>query len=104
MTVTKTIFLGGGTTRVPSNDYVEPQRGGGGFGGGGGGFGGGGGGGGRSGSRQMQISVQVSNLFNSTVRNNISGVLSSPLFGQPTGGGRGRTIRLSIQTNLGQLF
>jgi hypothetical protein len=107
MTVTKTIFLGGGTTtRVPSNDYVEPQRGGGGFGGGGGGggFGGGGGGGGRSGARQMQISVNVSNLFNSTVRNNISGVLSSPLFGQPTGGGRGRTIRLSIQTNLGQLF
>jgi hypothetical protein len=46
----------------------------------------------------------VTNLFNSTVRTNVSGVLSSQYFGQITGGGQGRTIRLSIQTNLGQLF
>jgi len=105
MTVTKTIPLPGGTRRpTPSNDYAEPQRGGGGFGGGGGGGGFGGGGGRGTQGRQIQLSVRVTNLFNSTVRTNVSGVLSSPLFGQITGGGSGRTIRLSIQTNLGQLF
>ena len=107
MTVTKTIPLPGGARRpTPSNDYAEPQRGGGGFGGGGGGGGGFGGGGGRGNStaRQIQISVRVTNLFNSTVRTNVSGVLSSQYYGQITGGGQGRTIRLSIQTNLGQLF
>jgi len=107
MTVTKTIPLPGGARRpTPSNDYGEPQRGGGGFGGGGcgGGFGGGGGGRGNSTARQIQVSVRVTNLFNSTVRTNVSGVLSSQYFGQITGGGQGRTIRLSIQTNLGQLF
>jgi hypothetical protein len=107
MTVTKTIPLPGGTRRpTPTNDYAEPQRGGGGFGGGGGGggFGGGGSRGGGAGGRQIQLSVRVTNLFNSTVRTNVSGVLSSPLFGQITGGGSGRTMTVSIQTNLGQLF
>jgi len=109
LTITKTIPLTGGSSAPrPANDYAEPQRGGGGFGGGGGGggFGGGGGGGGRgnSGGRQIQLSVQIQNLFNSTVRSGISGVMSSPLFGQPTGGGRGRTISLSVNTNLGRLF
>jgi hypothetical protein len=106
LTITKTIPLSGARRPAPSN-YGEPQRGGGGFGGGGGGgFGGGGGGGGgnRNGGRQIQLSVRISNLFNSTIRSGISGVLSSPLFGQPTGGGSGRTISLSLQTNLGQLF
>jgi len=106
MTVTKTIPLPGGTRRpTPSNDYAEPQRGGGGFGGGGGGggFGGGGGRGGAQG-RQIQLSVRVTNLFNSTIRTNVSGVLSSNLYGQITGGGNGRTMTVSIQTNLGQLF
>jgi Carboxypeptidase regulatory-like domain len=114
LTVTKTIPFGARrTTPRPSNDYVEPQRGGGGFGGGGGGFGGGGnnggfggnnGGGNRNGGRQVQLSVRVSNLFNSTIRSGISGVMTSPLFGQSTGGGQGRRITLSLQTNLGQLF
>jgi len=107
MTITKLIVLSNPSRPAPANDYAEPQRGGGGFGGGGGGFGGGGGGngGGRGPQgRQIQLSVQVRNLFNSTVRSNISGVMSSPLFGQPTGGGRGRTITLSLQTSLGQLF
>jgi uncharacterized membrane protein YgcG len=112
LSITKTIFLRSNSSSVPAN-YAEPQRGGGGFGGGGGGFGGGGGGGGFGGgrggrggrdTRQVQIGVQISNLFNSTIRNGISGVMSSPLFGQPTGGGRGRTVSLNIQTSLGQLF
>jgi hypothetical protein len=110
MTVTKTIILrSNARPPAPANDYVEPQRGGGGFGGGGGGGfggqgGGGGGGRGRPDTRQIQLSVQVRNLFNSTIRTGISGVMSSPLFGQPTGGGQGRQITLSVQTNLGQLF
>jgi hypothetical protein len=104
MNFTKT-FAFGTTAPRPSNDYAEPQRGGGGFGGGGGGFGGPGGGGNRNnGRRQIQLSVQVSNLFNSTVRQGINGNLSSPLFGQITGGGQGRRIMLSLNTNLGRLF
>ena len=107
LNVTKLIPLGGARRPVPSNDYAEPQRGGGGFGGGGGGgFGGGGGGGNRGGNtgRSIELSVSVTNLLNSTIRQGISGVLSSPLYGQPTGGGRGRTMQLSLRTNLGQLF
>jgi hypothetical protein len=103
LNITKIIPLQGGSTQPrPANDYAEPepQRGGGGFGGGGGG----GGGGSRTGGRQIQLGVSISNLFNSTIRSNISGVMSSPLFGQVTGGGSGRTIRLSLNTNLGRLF
>jgi hypothetical protein len=99
LTVGKTISLGGGTSTPRPSNYAEPQRGGGGFGGGGGG-----GGRGNSGARQMTLSVQISNLFNSTVRQGITGNMSSPLFGQPTGGGSGRRITLSLQTNLGRLF
>jgi len=108
MSFTKTFAFGARPTPRPSNDYVEPQRGGGGFGGGGGGgFGGGGGGGQRgnnNGARQIQLTMQVRNLFNSTIKQNINGNLSSPLFGQITGGGQGRTITLGLQTNLGRLF
>jgi hypothetical protein len=99
LTVTKTIPLAAVRRPAPSN-YAEPQRGGGGFGGGGGG----GGGRGTGGGRQIQLSVSIRNLFNSTIRSGISGNMSSPLFGQPTGGGQGRSISLSLQTNLGQLF
>jgi hypothetical protein len=100
MNFTKT-FAFGSTAPRPANNYAEPQRGGGGFGGGG--FGGGGGGR-NNGRRQIQLTVQVSNLFNSTIKQNINGNLSSPLFGQITGGGNGRTIRLGLNTNLGRLF
>ncbi len=107
MTFTKTFALGSTSPR-PSNDYAEPQRGGGGFGGGGGGgFGGGGGRGGNrnsNGARQIRFSMQVRNLFNSTIKQGINGNLSSPLFGQLTGGGNGRTIQLSLTTDLGRLF
>jgi hypothetical protein len=117
---TKTFIIGGNTTTPrPANEYAEPQRGGGGFGGGGGGgggfgggFGGGGGGGGGVGGRggnrpqgrQIQLSINVNNLFNSTTRTGISGVMSSPLFGQLTGGGQGRSITIGLNTNLGRLF
>jgi hypothetical protein len=102
MTFTKIFAFGARPTPRPSNNYAEPepQRGGGGFGGGGGG----GGRGGAGGARQIQFSVQVRNLFNSTIRQGINGNLSSPLFGQITGGGQGRSIQLSLQTNLGRLF
>jgi hypothetical protein len=105
MNFTKTFSFGARPTPRPSNDYAEPQRGGGGFGGGvGGGFGGGGGQRGNQGSRQIQFTMQVRNLFNSTIRQGINGNLSSPLFGQITGGGQGRSITLGLQTNLGRLF
>src|SRR5688572_28301928 len=94
--VTKTFIFASSNPAPASraNEYVEPQRGGGAFGGGGGGGGGafgGGGGGGRGGfgggprgqqqNRQIQLTVTVNNLFNSTQRTGISGVMSSPLFG-----------------------
>ena len=104
LSISKGIILSGGSSSTPSRDYVEPQRGGGGFGGGGGGFGGFGGGRMRADTRQLTLSVQINNLFNSTVRQGITGNMSSPLFGQPTGGGQGRRITLSLQTNLGRLF
>jgi hypothetical protein len=104
MNFTKIFSFGARPTPRPSNDYAEPQRGGGGFGGGGGGFGGGGGNRGNQGARQIQFTVNVRNLFNSTIRQGISGNLSSPLFGQITGGGQGRSITLGLQTNLGRLF
>jgi len=108
---TKTFVLTKSAPRPASaDDYAEPQRGGGGFGGGGGGggFGGGGGQGGgqrnNNGTRQLQFTVQVTNLLNSLIRQNISGNMSSPLFGQPTGGSAGRTIQIGLTTNLGKLF
>jgi hypothetical protein len=101
LTVSKAINLGGGTPRPAPANYGEPQRGGGGFGGGG--FGGGGGRGG-NGARQLTFSVQINNLFNSLVRTGINGNMSSPLFGQVTGGTSGRRITLNVQTNLGRLF
>jgi hypothetical protein len=103
MTFRKTFRIGGTAPRPAANNYAEPQRG----GGGGGGFGGGGGGGGRGGAtggRTIDFQVQVRNLFNSTIKQQINGNLSSPLFGQISGGGQGRSITLSLNTNLGRLF
>jgi hypothetical protein len=94
-------FRIGGTPRPAANNYAEPQRGGGGFGGGGGG---GGGRGGATGGRTIEFSMSVNNLFNSTIKQGINGNLSSALFGQLTGGGSGRRITLSLNTNLGRLF
>jgi hypothetical protein len=106
---TKTFILASNQPApTPRANYAEPQRGGGGFGGGrgGGGFGGGGGGGfgGQRGGRQIQLTITANNLFNSTQRTGVSGVMSSPLFGQLTGGGQGRSIQLGLTTNLGRLF
>jgi hypothetical protein len=109
---TKTFIFAANQPAPTPRAYAEPQRGGGGFGGGGGGggFGGGGGGfGGQGGGRgqqgrQVQFTISVNNLFNSTTRTGVSGVMSSPLFGQLTGGGQGRTIQLGLNTNLGRLF
>jgi hypothetical protein len=101
MTFRKTFRIGGTTPRPAANNYAEPQRGGGGFGGGGGG---GGGRGGPTGGRTIDFQIQVRNLFNSTIKQQINGNLSSPLFGQISGGGQGRSITLSLNTNLGRLF
>ena len=101
---TKTFAFASNTAPRPANNYAEPQRGGGGFGGGGGGgFGGQGGGRGNQG-RQIQFTMQIRNLFNSTIKQGINGNQSSSLFGQLTGGGQGRTIQLGLSTNLGKLF
>jgi hypothetical protein len=93
------------------SSFAEPAQGpggGGGGGGGGGNFGGGQGGGAGAnnpnriptGARTMQFSVQISNIFNSSVRTSINGNLSSPLFGQVTGGSAGRKITLNMQMKL----
>jgi hypothetical protein len=75
-------------------------------GGGGGGFGGGGRGGrgrggfdggfGRSTGNRARLQVRVNNLLNRSQARAYSGVLTSPLFGQPTGFTGGRTITLSM--------
>jgi hypothetical protein len=94
--------------------FAEPPQGGGG-GGGGGGFGGGGGGGrggggGTStvtnpnrvpnGARTLSFSIQASNFLNSATKSTINGVLSSPLYGQLTGGSPGRKVVLSMTLKL----
>ena len=95
--------------------FAEPAQGGGGGGGGagGGGFGGGGGGGrggGTStatnpnrvptGARTLSFSIQASNFLNSATKTTINGVLSSPLYGQLTGGSPGRKVVLSMTLKL----
>jgi hypothetical protein len=92
--------------------FAEPAQGGGGGGaGGGGGFGGGGGrGGGGStvtnpnrvptGARTLSFSIQASNFLNSATKTTINGVLSSPLYGQLTGGSPGRKVVLSMTLKL----
>jgi hypothetical protein len=90
----------------------EPAQGGGGGGGGGGGFGGGGGGGRGggttttnpnrvpTGARTLSFSIQASNFLNSATKTSINGVLSSPLYGELTGGSPGRKVVLSMTLKL----
>jgi Carboxypeptidase regulatory-like domain len=47
---------------------------------------------------QVTLSVNVQNLFNNTRVNGYFGVITSPLFGRPTGYGPGRSISLSLNT------
>ena len=47
----------------------------------------------------VRFRIRVSNLLNANQVRGYSGVLSSPLFGLPTGYLRGRTVRLSVQTD-----
>jgi hypothetical protein len=42
--------------------------------------------------------VRVDNVLNNTRINGYSGVITSPLFGRPTGYGAGRQIMLSLNT------
>jgi hypothetical protein len=48
---------------------------------------------------RVNLRVVVNNLLNNTRVNGYSGVITSPLFGKPTGYGQGRTIQLGIQSN-----
>jgi hypothetical protein len=92
------------------SSFAEPAAqgpGGGGGGGGGGNFGGGGGGGANNnpnrvpnGARTMTFTISANNVFNRAVATNINGNLSSPLFGQITGGSQGRTVTLQMQMKL----
>ncbi|MBI2149635.1 MAG: carboxypeptidase regulatory-like domain-containing protein [Acidobacteria bacterium] len=45
---------------------------------------------------RMSFNVNVNNLLNNTQVRGYSGVLTSPLFGKPTGAGPGRTINLGL--------
>ena len=47
----------------------------------------------------VRFRIRASNLLNTSQVRGYSGVLSSPLFGLPTGYLRGRTVRLSVQTD-----
>jgi hypothetical protein len=47
---------------------------------------------------RVTFRVQVNNLLNNTRVNGYSGVITSPLFGKPTGYGPGRTIQLGLQS------
>lgn len=47
----------------------------------------------------VRFQIRASNLLNTSQVRGYSGVLSSPLFGLPTGYLRGRTVRLSVQTD-----
>jgi hypothetical protein len=47
---------------------------------------------------RMTFSVNVQNVLNNTRINGYSGVITSPLFGKPTGFAPGRTISLSLNT------
>ncbi len=50
-------------------------------------------------ARSVRFQARISNLLNSSQIRGYSGVLSSPLFGLPTGYQRGRTIRLSMHAD-----
>jgi hypothetical protein len=47
---------------------------------------------------QLTFTVRVDNVLNNTRINGYSGVITSPLFGRPTGYGAGRQIMLSLNT------
>ena len=47
---------------------------------------------------QVTFTVSVQNLFNNTRITGYGGVITSPLFGRPTGYMSGRTIQLSMNT------
>ena len=47
----------------------------------------------------VRFQARFYNVFNITNVRGYSGVLSSPLFGQPTGFLRGRTVRLSMHVD-----
>ncbi len=49
--------------------------------------------------RLVRFQARIYNVFNITNVRGYSGVLSSPLFGQPTGFLRGRTVRLSMHVD-----
>ena len=49
-----------------------------------------------AGETRMQIQARVNNLFKHSQPRSYNGVLTSPLFGQPTSFSGGRTIRLSL--------
>jgi len=44
----------------------------------------------------MQFNVSANNLLNNTQLRGYSGVLTSPLYGKPTGAAAGRTIILGL--------
>jgi hypothetical protein len=48
---------------------------------------------------RISFRVQVNNLLNNTRVNGYGGVITSQLFGKPTGYGAGRSIQLGIQSN-----
>jgi hypothetical protein len=48
---------------------------------------------------RLNFRVVVQNLLNNTRVNGYSGVITSPLFGRPTGYGPGRTIQLGVQSS-----
>ena len=48
---------------------------------------------------RVRLQARVSNLLNTSQIRSFSGVLSSPLFDQPTGYRRGRTVRLSMHVD-----
>ena len=51
------------------------------------------------GERLVRFQARVYNLLNLTQVRGYSGVLSSPLFGRPTGYLQGRTVRLSMHVD-----
>ena len=53
----------------------------------------------RPNERLVRFQARFNNLLNTTMVRSYSGVLSSPLFGQPTGYMRGRTVRLSMHVD-----
>ena len=51
------------------------------------------------GERRVRFQARFYNVLNTSQIRGYSGVLSSPLFGRPTGYLRGRTVRLSMEVD-----